>query len=118
VRLGYCGLDKARIPLSGEEERACWERAVAESADEAPPGGRSGAAAAAGANLWGIPALADVPVDRPAPGLGLWTGTEVARSPEPVRNTNKGSLRARPWGQVPGGGKDAAYLRGLRGPRR
>jgi hypothetical protein len=25
--IGYCGLDRARVPLSGDEIRSCWEEA-------------------------------------------------------------------------------------------
>lgn len=31
--VGYCGLDRRRVPLSGEERRDCWTAAVALSAD-------------------------------------------------------------------------------------
>jgi hypothetical protein len=26
--VGYCGLDRERVPLSGDEIRACWESSV------------------------------------------------------------------------------------------
>jgi hypothetical protein len=122
--VGYCGLDKARIPLTGEEERAGWERSASEAADGPAPAPTMGSvgAEAGGTSLWGIPELADVAVDRPATDHGLWSEVDVARErakgPGPGRNSHGGSVRTRPWGQVPGGGKDAVYLRGLRGPRR
>jgi hypothetical protein len=28
AQLGYCGLDRARLPLRGNEIRACWEAAI------------------------------------------------------------------------------------------
>jgi len=28
ANIGYCGLDRARRPLSGEEIRPCWEQAL------------------------------------------------------------------------------------------
>ncbi len=49
--LGYCGLDRRRQPLTGDEIRACWEAAAGGAGaplvastrttdDEAPPPGR------------------------------------------------------------------------------
>jgi hypothetical protein len=29
ARVGYCGLDRSRQPLSGDERRACWSGALA-----------------------------------------------------------------------------------------
>ena len=38
VQLGYCGLDRNREPLTGDEIRACWEaRPAAEDLTEASP---------------------------------------------------------------------------------
>jgi hypothetical protein len=39
ANLGYCGLDRTREPLRGDEIRPCWESAVtvAPSQDEAAP---------------------------------------------------------------------------------
>ena len=38
AQLGYCGLDRARLPLRGNEIRSCWEAAipVQEEPDDAP----------------------------------------------------------------------------------
>ncbi len=30
LKLGYCALDRSRSPLTGDEQRACWERPDAE----------------------------------------------------------------------------------------
>jgi hypothetical protein len=35
--LGYCALDRRRLPLTGRELRGCWEAAVPGAAAEAPP---------------------------------------------------------------------------------
>ena len=35
-QLGYCGLDRRRLPLAGAELRGCWERAAART-EPAPP---------------------------------------------------------------------------------
>jgi len=32
ANIGYCGLDRTRRPLSGEEIRSCWEQALAATA--------------------------------------------------------------------------------------
>lgn len=31
VSVGYCGLDRARLPLRGDEIRECWEEGIAAS---------------------------------------------------------------------------------------
>ena len=36
AQLGYCGLDRRRLPLSGLELRGCWEPGPARSADALP----------------------------------------------------------------------------------
>jgi hypothetical protein len=39
ARVGFCGLDRRRTPLQGDEVRACWEDgAVATPADPVTPG--------------------------------------------------------------------------------
>jgi hypothetical protein len=57
ANVGYCGLDRGRRPLSGDEIRACWDEAPTISldpADAAPPAGSIGLAITAepGAGLW------------------------------------------------------------------
>ena len=37
AQLGYCGLDRKRLPLRGDEIRACWEGRPGAMADEQPP---------------------------------------------------------------------------------
>ncbi len=39
AQLGYCGLDRRRLPLRGDEIRACWEAPIAavETPAEPPP---------------------------------------------------------------------------------
>jgi hypothetical protein len=36
AQLGYCGLDRKRLPLRGDEIRACWEGRPGVIADEQP----------------------------------------------------------------------------------
>ena len=36
VQFGYCGLDRRRLPLLGDEIRACWEPAEAATEAELP----------------------------------------------------------------------------------
>jgi hypothetical protein len=39
ARVGFCGLDRRRVPLQGDEVRSCWEDgAVAAPPDPATPG--------------------------------------------------------------------------------
>src|ERR1035437_9197001 len=95
-RLGYCVLDKLRVPLTGEEERACWERAAAETAT---PTDRPTHGAAS---------------PEPPSGSGLWSEPDSARDLEPVRNQHGGSIRSRPWGPVPGQKDGANKRRGVR----
>ena len=37
AKVGYCGLDRRRLPLNGDEHRGCWEAALPKPA----PGSRS-----------------------------------------------------------------------------
>jgi hypothetical protein len=62
LRLGYCALDHAHRPLTGDEQRACWERQTRETEAEA----RADAEAKAEA---GKMAVAVAP---PAAVFGLW----------------------------------------------
>ncbi len=36
LQFGYCGLDRRRLPLLGDEIRPCWEASPA-AAEDAPP---------------------------------------------------------------------------------
>ena len=116
-RVGYCALDKMRVPLTGEEERACWERAAAEtpSPTDRPTGDSDGAAAPNASGLWGGLQSGDGP-DRAANGHGLWSEPDSARDIEPARNQHGGSIRSRPWGPVPGQKNGAGKRRGIRRP--
>lgn len=38
AQIGYCGLDRRRLPLRGDEMRACWEAATATPIMAAPEG--------------------------------------------------------------------------------
>ena len=116
-RVGYCALDKMRVPLTGEEERACWERAAAETSG--PTASAADGAAqpepTSGSGLWGGSHTGDGP-DRPALGHGLWSEPDSVRDPEPAHNQHGGSVRSRPWGPVPGQKDGAGKRRGIRRP--
>lgn len=36
AQLGYCGLDRRRLPMTGQELRGCWAAGPARSADATP----------------------------------------------------------------------------------
>ena len=114
-RLGYCVLDKLRVPLTGEEERACWERAATETATptDRPTHGAASPEPPSGSSLWGGHETGDGP-DRAAVGHGLWSEPDSARDLEPVRNQHGSSIRSRPWGPVPGQKDGANKRRGVR----
>jgi hypothetical protein len=142
-RLGYCGLDKQRMPITGEEERACWERSSAETFDlgaaawgGASPGASPGAGSAeiaggspgtaspvrrraatspaAGNSLWGAPIAGETEPDRPAREVGMWTESDSAKDPEADRRQHGGSIRTQPWGRVPGLRDEALWRKGVR----
>ena len=115
-RLGYCALDKRRSPLSGEEERACWERTPAETArmDGAAPSNAAESVVGAGQGLWGSAAAAESGPDREARGHGMWTEADSIRSADDPRHQHGGSIRARPWGPVPGLREPTGWRRGVR----
>ncbi|MGA3029811.1 MAG: hypothetical protein ABSE58_03600 [Candidatus Limnocylindrales bacterium] len=115
-RLGYCALDKHREPLTGEEERACWERLPAEAIADSV--GTEGVAvepaAARGGGLWGTAPAAEAPVDRDARGHGLWTEPALVSESDDGHEQHAGTVRSRPWGPVPGLHDDAGWHRGIR----
>ena len=113
MKLGYCGLDKGRVPLTGSEERSCWERRSAEPGDAAPP------LPDAGEGIWGAAADGPEPPDQPAPSLGMWAEPDIDRDAEPERERDQhgGSIRPRPWGPVPGHREPASGIRGIKWPR-
>ena len=116
LRLGYCALDKHRTPLTGEEERACWERSPAEAVDAADPAASESADAAVtgGHGLWGTPIPTDVPPDRAALGHGMWTGPDTVEKTDGPRHQHGSSIRSRPWGRVPGLTEPTGWRRGIR----
>jgi hypothetical protein len=115
-RLGYCAQDKRRTPLTGEEERACWERTSVEAEltqdDEAAE--EIVAASTGERSLWGAPTSADAQPDREAPGHGMWTESDSIREPHAPLHQHGGSIRSRPWGPVPGLREENGWRRGIR----
>jgi hypothetical protein len=114
--LGYCALDKHRTPLSGDEERGCWERSPTETscAIDLVSGGVAVAAAVGGRGLWGVPARAGEPPDEPSVKHGMWTEADSIRDPERARHQYGGSIRSRPWGPVPGLRDETGWRRVIR----
>ena len=53
AQLGYCGLDRRRLPLSGLELRGCWDAGPARATDAIAPA----PVAAEEASEWSSPAL-------------------------------------------------------------
>jgi hypothetical protein len=125
-RLGYCALDKHRTPLLGNEERACWVPSIVDPA--VAPGAESGAAPAptrvgvptrkiapaAGMDLWGAPIPAESEPDRAARGGGMWTEPDSILEPETGRRAHGSSIRATPWGRVPGLRDEALWRKGIK----
>ena len=117
---GYCALDKGRAPLTGEEERACWQRRTGEvdiEGDDAPEAKAVPAAAGSG-GLWGT----IVPTE-PAPHgetrvQGMWTESDSIRDPEAPAHQHGGSIRSKPWGPVPGLRETTGWRRGIRSATR
>jgi hypothetical protein len=54
ARVGFCGLDRRREPLQGDEVRACWDDAAAEATDEPAGPGLLGLIAAS-SGVIGVP---------------------------------------------------------------
>jgi hypothetical protein len=114
---GYCGLDKGRAPLTGLEERPCWERAPGAERAPAPERGAATPLPDAGDGIWGAALEGPAPPDRPAADLGMWAEPDIDRDAEPDRNQHEGSIRARPWGPVPGHRDSPGGMRGGKWPR-
>jgi len=116
VRLGYCALDKHRAPLTGEEERSCWERSSADAPDasDAAFDEEAESAAADVRGLWGVPAQNEEPPDKEARARGLWTEPDSAVEPHGPSNKHGRSIRSRPWGPVPGLPEPTGWRRGVR----
>jgi len=101
--------------MTGEEERACWERAVVEvepEADDAPAEGAR-AAVTGGNSLWGTPTASEVPPDGES-RLPGWTESDSTRDPETPAHPHGSSIRSRPWGPVPGLREPTGWRRGIR----
>ena len=73
ARVGFCGLDKRRLPLIGDEVRACWEDGATAAPEQPPAWLPELAPLTAGAD--DAPSLLDRPV-RTRPGR-LWVEVEV-----------------------------------------
>lgn len=68
ANVGYCGLDRDRKPLAGDEIRACWDGAPAATRGDDGPGPAAPDAAA--------PIVLGA-VGEPGPGLGgLWADAD------------------------------------------
>jgi hypothetical protein len=91
AQLGYCGLDRQRRPLRGDEIRACWEAAAAvDAAGDGPPvqppafvAGRAADRAAPAVGVGPAPEVAViprgfVPVGTAETSGESWTATETA----------------------------------------
>jgi hypothetical protein len=55
LKLGYCALDRLHSPLTGEEQRACWERPTAEAGSTGGDNSGAGGRPAVPFGLWGVP---------------------------------------------------------------
>jgi hypothetical protein len=67
-RIGFCGLDRRREPLQGDEVRACWvDGAVPAPADPVTPGLL---------DLLTVALLHQPPVDEPESASGVASGAE------------------------------------------
>jgi hypothetical protein len=76
AQIGYCGLDRQRLPLRGDEVRACWE--AADSGDMTPE-----------------------TISRPMGVGSVWAvGTDAdgtAVRSEPFTNRTAATIEGRPW---------------------
>jgi hypothetical protein len=115
IRLGYCGLDRRHSPLTGDEERACWERSAYETVAGAAPAELH---PAAGLNLWGAARPAQMTEDPTVRATGMWTEIDSGARGQPAGTSHGRSIRSRPWGRVPGQTEPAGRLAGLRSKAR
>jgi hypothetical protein len=118
AQLGYCGLDRHRLPLNGDEIRACWEAAAVEPADDdrpvAPPAfvarradGRTTPDDPAPAEAGVIPrgfvpvGSAEIRRERRVARQEAAAQAAAAADPEPARSrTADPSLRVGLWGDL------------------
>lgn len=67
--VGWCGLDPKRLPLTGREQRGCWQERLLAAApppsDSDDPGGRPTGPVAgdAGEDRWATPGIQFIPVE-------------------------------------------------------
>jgi len=103
-RLSYCGLDRARRPLSGDEERPCWVRAPSDAARSsivASAAGPGSTATVEAPSLWALPAQLPDPADRSVRSGGMWADHDTHPAAIPPSIPHAGSDRPRPWGNPP-----------------
>ena len=73
ARIGYCGLDRGRRPLAGDEIRGCWDGIALRKDDAAPPPEAPVSAATGSRYLTGF-----VPIDE------FLAGAVIAAPLEPI----------------------------------
>jgi hypothetical protein len=86
-----------------------WDGVVSPPLEAVESGGTGGG------GLWQTPVAGESPETTHVPGM--WTGPESTGGPQGARNQHGGSVRARPWGPVPGLREPAGRLRGIRASR-
>jgi hypothetical protein len=91
AQVGYCGLDRRRQPLLGDEIRACWEAGQAGAPDEVPvltatrlPGEAPLPATSTRRDFIEIGSGAPVSATRPDPATGGGSATDAAPTPSAV----------------------------------
>ena len=104
AQLGYCGLDRQRKPLRGDEIRACWESLDAPGAPVIPTRPTLGPAAG-----WALePGEDRTPVrlrdfiEVAETGWSTSDGPESEIDLEPAALTTSGELRWSLWGDAEG----------------
>ena len=116
AQIGYCALGKARSPLAGDEERVCWEEPSSELAGPGRPTRRATVKPSdpGRPGLWGGAPPAVDSSDAEEHGLGMWTESDSIVDAAPGHPASTGSIRARPWGPVPGSQELSGWRRGIR----
>ena len=88
AQLGYCGLDRQRLPLRGNEIRACWESAARLTAAKGPVAPNDLVAPP------GAPAFVEVRPEA-ATGIASPAGAARLRPLEPLRHADLGRTPVR-----------------------
>ena len=110
AQLGYCGLDRQRLALRGDEIRSCWESPAA-AVDDAAPTALAGAGPLGGhEDRTAVRRLEFVPVEPAAParvvhGRGTTRGTDrIEPDPAPAAHQPAAAAETRwsLWGDVDG----------------